>query len=63
MVIDGLQTKQIANKVVFVEICGRDCSEFDGSKFDVYFFCFFGDEGDVAEVTEEIVDAFDADLS
>ena len=63
MVIDGFESEQISNEVVFIEIGGGDGCKFDGSKLDVYFFCFFGDEGDVAEVAEEVVDAFDADLS
>ena len=63
MVIDWLKSEQISNEVVFIEIGGSDGCEFDGSKLDVDFFCFFGDERDVAEVAEEVIDAFDADLS
>jgi hypothetical protein len=63
VVIDRLQSQQVADQIVLVEIGGCDGCELDGSKLDVYFFCLFGDEGDVSEVTEEVVDAFDAQIT
>lgn len=40
---------------------GYGC-EFDGSELDVYLVGFLRDEGDVAEVAEEVVDAFETNV-
>lgn len=57
-----LQEEQVTHEKSFVEIGSGYGCEFNGSELDVYLVGFLRDERDVAEVAEEVVDAFETNV-
>lgn len=57
-----MKKHEVAHKIFFVEIGSGNGSKFDGAKLDESSFVFLGDEGDVAEIAEQIINASDADI-